>query len=70
MNVIVIGCTFQEHLLNLQKVFPQFQEARLKINPEKCQLFQKKRRPYCVTGVDNYRPQKAESHRGNPTPKN
>jgi hypothetical protein len=40
-NVIVIGPTFQEHLLNLQKVFQQFQEACLKLNPKKCQLFQK-----------------------------
>jgi hypothetical protein len=32
-DVIVIGCTFQEHLLNLWKVFQQFQEARLKLNP-------------------------------------
>jgi hypothetical protein len=33
--------TFQEHLLNLLKVFQQSQEARLKLNPEKCQLFYK-----------------------------
>jgi hypothetical protein len=26
-DVIVIGRTFQEHLLNLQKVFQRFQEA-------------------------------------------
>jgi hypothetical protein len=32
---------FQEHLLYLQKVFQQFREARLKLNPEKFKLFQK-----------------------------
>jgi hypothetical protein len=40
-NVIVIGHTFQGHLLNLRKVFQQFQEACLKLYPEKCQLLQK-----------------------------
>jgi hypothetical protein len=40
-DVIVIGRTFQEHLLNLRKVFERFREDRLKINPEKCQLVQK-----------------------------
>jgi hypothetical protein len=41
ISVILIGRMFQEHLLNLQKMFQQFQEACLKLNPEKCQLFQK-----------------------------
>jgi hypothetical protein len=40
-DVIMIGRTFQEHLLNLWKVFRWFREARLKLNLEKCQLFQK-----------------------------
>jgi hypothetical protein len=40
-DVIVIGRTFQEHLLNLRKVFHRFREARLKLNPEKCHLLQK-----------------------------
>jgi hypothetical protein len=40
-DVIVIGRTFQEHLLNLHKVFQRFREARLKLNPETCQLFQR-----------------------------
>jgi hypothetical protein len=40
-DVIAIGSTFQEQLLNLRKVFQQFREARLKLNPAKCQLFQK-----------------------------
>jgi hypothetical protein len=40
-DVIVVNHTFQEHLLNLQKVFQWFREARLKLNPEKCQLFRR-----------------------------
>jgi hypothetical protein len=40
-DVIVISCTFQEHLLNLLKAFQRFREAHLKLNPEKCHLSQK-----------------------------
>jgi hypothetical protein len=40
-DVIVIGRMFQEHLLNLRRVFQRFREVRLKLNTEKCQLFQK-----------------------------
>jgi hypothetical protein len=40
-DVIVIGRTFQEHILNLRKVFERFREARLKLNPGMCQLLQK-----------------------------
>jgi hypothetical protein len=40
-DVIVIGCTFQEHVLNLRKMFQRFRKARLKLNREKFQLFQK-----------------------------
>jgi hypothetical protein len=40
-DVIVIGNTFQEHILNLRKVIERFREARLKLNPVKCQLLQK-----------------------------
>jgi hypothetical protein len=40
-DVIVMDRTFQEHLLSLQKVFQRSRETRLKLNPEKCQLFQK-----------------------------
>jgi hypothetical protein len=38
-DVIVIGGTFQEHLLNLRKVFQAFPEVRLKLNLKKWQLF-------------------------------
>ena len=40
-DVIVIGRTFQEQLDNLRKVFQRLREAHLKLNPAKCQLFQK-----------------------------
>jgi hypothetical protein len=43
-DVIVIGRTFLEHLLKLRKVFQRSREARLKLNPEKCQLFEKEER--------------------------
>jgi hypothetical protein len=72
-DVIMIGCTFQEHLLNLPKVFQWFREAHLKLNPEKCQLFQKE---VCYLGhivspegitTD---PEKLEAVREWPTPRN
>jgi hypothetical protein len=44
-DVVVIGIIFQEHLLNLRKLFRRLREARPKINPEKCQLFQDIRYP-------------------------
>jgi hypothetical protein len=40
-DVIVIGHTFEEHLLNLGKVFQRFRQCCVKLNPEKCQLLQK-----------------------------
>ena len=40
-DVVVISRTFQEHLDNLLKVFQMLREAYLKLNPEKCHLFQK-----------------------------
>jgi hypothetical protein len=39
-DMIIIGCTFEEHLINLQKVFQRFREACLKFNPEKRWLLQ------------------------------
>jgi hypothetical protein len=72
-NVIVIGRTFQEHLLKLWKVFQRFREARVNLNPDKCQLFQK--------GVRYFRhivspekittdPEKLKAIRKWPSPKN
>jgi hypothetical protein len=51
-HVIVVGCTFQEHLLNLQ-----LPRSRLKLNPEKCQLFRRDV-PYLghIVSRDIYRP--------------
>jgi hypothetical protein len=40
-DVIMIGSTFVEHILNLWKVFEWFREVHLKCNPGKCQLLQK-----------------------------
>ena len=40
-DIIVIGCNFQEWLDSQWKVFQRLREAHLKLNPEKCQLFQK-----------------------------
>ena len=37
---MVIGRTFNEHLLNLELVFNRFRYARLKLKPKKCKLFQ------------------------------
>jgi hypothetical protein len=47
LDVNVIGCVFQEHL-HLREVFQWFQEAHLKLNLEKCQLF---RRKYGTSGI-------------------
>jgi hypothetical protein len=41
IDVIVVGRTFQGQLGNLQKLFQRFGGAHLKLNPEKCRLFQK-----------------------------
>jgi hypothetical protein len=40
-NEIVFCPTLQLHLLQLRKLFQPFRVGRLKLNPEKCQLFQK-----------------------------
>jgi hypothetical protein len=40
-HLIISGRTFNEHLLNLRKVFQRLWEASLKLNPEKCQFVQK-----------------------------
>jgi hypothetical protein len=55
-DMIVIGRTFQEHLLNLWRVFQRFQEACLKLNPVKFKLAEGSMVPwaYCVTQGDNH----------------
>jgi hypothetical protein len=73
LDVIVIGRTFQEHLLNLQKVFEWIREACLKLNPEKCHLLQKEVRylghvvPPEGISTD---PKKLKAVQDWPTPKN
>ena len=39
-NVIVFGCTEEEHLEHLCVVFERFQEFNLKLKPSKCSFFQ------------------------------
>jgi hypothetical protein len=41
-DMVIIGRIFQEHLLNLRNVSERFRETRLKLNPGKCELTQKK----------------------------
>ena len=37
-NILVVGETFEDHLLNLRKVFDQLQKAGLHLKPTKCHL--------------------------------
>jgi hypothetical protein len=65
-DVIVIGRMFQEHLLNLRKLFERFREARLKLNPEVSSFAEGSTVPrsYCVSCRNIYRPRKSESCSG------
>jgi hypothetical protein len=59
-DVIVIGRTFQEHLLNLRKIYQQCGETRLQLNLEKCQPLPEGstvHRAYSVTWGNIYRTQ-------------
>jgi hypothetical protein len=47
-DMIIIGRMFQQHWLNLQKVFERFQEACLKINLESVTYY---RREYSTSGI-------------------
>ena len=38
-DVIVIGCSENHHLRNLEKVFEVFKKHNLKVNPYKCNFF-------------------------------
>ena len=40
-DIIVYSKTFDEHIENLDKVFERLREAKLKLSPQKCVLFQK-----------------------------
>ena len=37
-DILVVGETFEDHLLNLRKVFDQLWEAGLRLKPTKCHL--------------------------------
>ena len=37
-DIIVIGKTFEDHLMNLREVFKHLKEAVLKLKPNKCDL--------------------------------
>jgi hypothetical protein len=57
-DVIIIGRTFEEHLLNLRKVLERFREARLK-QPGKVSTFTERSKvpwAYFLTRGDIYRP--------------
>jgi hypothetical protein len=68
----MVSRTFQEHLLNRRKVSQRFREARLTLNPEKCQLFQKEVRylGHVVSPEAISDPKKLKAVREYPTPKN
>lgn len=38
-DIIVIGCSIDHHLANLEKVFFKLQQCNLKLNPAKCNFF-------------------------------
>ncbi|GFR18545.1 retrovirus-related Pol polyprotein from transposon 17.6 [Trichonephila clavata] len=38
-DIIIVGKGFEEHLSNLRRVFEKLKEAKLKLNPSKCNLF-------------------------------
>lgn len=38
-DIIVIGCSINHHLQNLEQVFNRFRERNLKLNPAKCNFF-------------------------------
>jgi len=41
-DVIIFSKSFEEILLNLEKIFYRLKQANLKINPKKCVFFNKK----------------------------
>ncbi|CAK1602413.1 unnamed protein product [Parnassius mnemosyne] len=40
-DIIIVGCTFEEHLQNLERVLMKIQSANLKLSPKKCSLFKR-----------------------------
>jgi Reverse transcriptase (RNA-dependent DNA polymerase) len=41
-DIVVVGCSLENHLENLRKVFQRLREVNLKVNPSKCQFLQTK----------------------------
>ena len=41
-DIVVVGSTFEEHLVNLERVFQRLREAGLKLKPKKCHFAQGK----------------------------
>jgi hypothetical protein len=72
-DVIVIARTLEEHLSNLGKVLQGFQGSRLKLNPEKRQIFQEEvwyfRHILSLGGITT-KPEKLNAVWEWPTPKN
>ncbi|GFV74732.1 hypothetical protein TNCV_1039701 [Trichonephila clavipes] len=38
-DIIIVGCSFEEHLKNIRRVLQKLKEANLKLCPSKCHLF-------------------------------
>ena len=41
-DILVLGKTFEEHILNITEVLHRFQKYGIKLKPKKCELFQEK----------------------------
>ena len=41
-DILVHGKGFDNHLIQLEQVFQRLRDAKLKLNPRKCHLFQRK----------------------------
>ncbi|GFT62320.1 retrovirus-related Pol polyprotein from transposon 17.6 [Trichonephila clavipes] len=40
-DIIIVGCSFEEHLKNMRRVLQKLKEANLKLSPSKCHLFRR-----------------------------
>lgn len=72
-GVIVLGETFEEHLDNLREVFKRLREAKLQLNPDKCQFGRKELKylGHTVTAGDiRTDPDKVSAIRNLPAPTN
>ena len=72
-DVVVFSPTFEDHMSRLQRVFDRFREARLKLKPSKCKLFQRQIRFLGhIVSVDGVSPdsEKVDAVRNWPVPRN